>query len=406
MAHPLFMKKIPSPSFRSQNTPFSPIRKFVPLLEKVKKEGVKVYELHIGQPDLETPLQIRKKIKGFSEERLSYTPSPGTSRLRKAWQKYYQTMGLSLDVSEIIATIGGSEAIFFAFSAVCDAGEELIVFEPFYTTYNSYAAMTDIKLKPVTTKAETGFHLPDRKEIEKRVSKKTRGIIVCNPNNPTGTVYSKKELRMVTDIARKNNLFIISDETYRGFVYDGEEHCSIMEVPGAKSRAILLDSVSKGFSACGARIGCLVSKNKEIITAVTKFSQARLSLPMVEQEAVVPLLENPKKYIQKIVPEYRKRRDAAFKGLKEIPGIECLKPKGAFYVIVGLPVKDAEHFVKWMLTEFRLKGETVMLSPASGFYATPKLGKNEVRVAFVLSPKKITKAMKILKRALEEYQNV
>lgn len=396
-------KKTPKISTRAKKTPFSPIRKFVPLLEEVKKRGIEVYEIHIGQPDLKTPLPIRNKIKSFSKERLSYTASPGIDELRRAWQKYYRTVGLDFDIQDVVATIGGSEAIFFAFSAVCSPGEELIVFEPFYTTYNSYAAMTNTKLKPVTTKPETGFHLPRKSEIEKRVNKKTRGILICNPNNPTGTVYSKKELKTIAETAEKYNLFIISDETYREFVYDKEKHCSIMEIPGTQQRAILLDSVSKGFSACGARIGCLASKNKEVIAAVTKFAQARLSLPMVEQEAVIPLLKNPKKHIQEIIPEYKKRRDAVFKKLQKIPGVKCLKPKGAFYIIAGLPVKDAEHFTKWMLTSFSLKGKTVMLSPASGFYATPGLGKNEVRIAFVLSVPKLKRAMKILKKALQSY---
>lgn len=398
------MNKKPQISSRGENTPFSPIRKFVPLLEEIKAKGVKVYELHIGQPDLKTPSKILEKVKSFSQERLSYTASPGTLKLRGAWREYYKKSGIDFKISEIVSTVGASEGILFAFSAVCDPQEELLVFEPLYTTYNSYAAMTDVKLNPVTTKPETGFHLPPLKKIEEKVTQKTKGVLICNPNNPTGTVYSSKELKTIAQVARKHNLFIIADETYRQFVYGAEKHHSIVDFPKAEQRSIILDSVSKGFSACGARIGCLASKNKGVIETVTKFAQARLSLPMVEQEAVIPLLKNPKNYINQIVPEYRKRRDTAFQELQKIEGIRCQKPHGAFYIIVSLPVDNSEVFTKWMLKDFSWKGSTVMLSPASGFYATPGLGKNEVRIAFVLSAPKIKKAIQILKKGLQAYK--
>jgi len=397
-------KKIPNISLRAEKAPLSPIRKFVPFLQKTKKRGVLVYELHIGQPDLFTPPQILKKIKTFKEKIIRYTPSKGIPEVIAAWQKYYKGHKINFDTSEIIVTTAGSEAIFFAMTAICNPGEEIIVFEPFYANYNGYASMAGIKLVPLTTLAKEGFHLPRKKEIEKKITKKTRGILICNPNNPTGTVYAKKELEMLIDVAQKYNLFILADEVYREFVYDAKVHHSMMSFPRAHQRVILLDSISKRFSACGARIGCLASKNKKVIQAVTKFAQARLSSPMVEQLAIVPLLQNPKKYTQKIVKEYKRRRDTVFKELQKIPGIECLKPKGAFYTIVKLPVKDAEDFTKWLLTKFSYKGKTLMLAPASGFYATLGLGKDEVRIAFVLSPQKLKGAIEVLKKGLEKYK--
>ena len=391
-------------SRRAGKTPSSPIRKFVPLLEKVKKRGIKVYEIHIGQPDLSTPSQILNKIRSFKGKRLTYTPSTGIGELKSAWQRYYKSLGINFEPSEIVATIGGSEAIFFAFTAVGDPKDEILVFEPFYTSYNSYSAMTGIKLVPITTKANTGFHLPSPKKIEEKITNKTRAILICNPNNPTGTVYTKKELKDIVAIARKYNLFIISDETYREFIYDKQKHYSIINFRKIRSQAILLDSVSKRFSACGVRIGCLCSKNKEVIKAVTRFTQARLSLPMIEQKAIIPVLKKAKKYTKKVVDEYRKRRDTVFEELKKIPEVKCVKPKGAFYMIVKLPIKDSNDFAEWILTKFSFRGETVMVTPASGFYATRGLGKDEIRIAFVLSSPKLKRAIKILKRGLKVYK--
>ncbi|MFH0987480.1 MAG: pyridoxal phosphate-dependent aminotransferase [Patescibacteria group bacterium] len=393
-------------SRRSKEAQFSPIRKFVPLLLEAKKKGKKVFELHIGQPDLETPPEILRRIKKFKEKTLAYTPSAGIPEVQMAWKKYYKSVGINFDVSEIIITTGGSEAILFAFAAVCNPGEELLVFEPFYTNYNGYASVAGINLAALRTLSKNGFRLPEEEEIEKKITQKTRGILICNPNNPTGTVYRKKEIEMVIGIAEKHNLFILSDEVYREFVYDGERHYSIMDFPKTHQRAILLDSVSKRFSACGARMGCLASKNKEVIAAATKFAQARLSSPVVEQLAVVPLLENSKKYAKKIVGEYKKRRDEVFKELQKISGIQCLKPKGAFYITVKLPVKDSDDFAKWLIEDFSINKKTVMVAPASGFYATPGLGKNEIRIAFVLSSPKLREAIKILKVALEEYKKI
>jgi len=407
-------RKILDISKRAEEAQFSPIRKFVPFLEKAKKRGVEVFELHIGQPDLETPKEILREIKNFKGKILSYTNSIGIEEVRKAWQKYYKDVGINLDTSEIIVTTGGSEAIFFAFATICNPGQEIIVFEPFYTNYNGYASIAGIKLVPVRTFAKNGFHLPSQKEIEKKINKKTRGILICNPNNPTGTVYKKEELKMLAEIAKKRDLFILSDEVYREFVYDGEKHYSMMDFPEIQDRVILLDSISKRFSACGARIGCLASKNKKVIEGATKFAQARLSSPMVEQSAVIPLLKNSKKYTQKIVREYKRRRDTVFEALQKIPGIFCLKPKGAFYIIVKLPIKprsrdaslrgkDSDDFAKWLLTKFSFRGKTVMVASASGFYATKGLGKDEIRIAFVLSSKKLKEAMEIFKKGLEQY---
>ena len=397
------VKKILTISKRAKETQFSPIRKFVPLLEEVKKRGIDVLELHIGQPDLITPDEILKRIRNFNDKILSYTPSPGILETRHAWQKYYKSVGINFDVSDIIVTIGGSEAIFFAFATICSPGEEIIVFEPFYTNYNGYASMTGIRLIPLRTFAETGFHFPNKRTIENKINKKTRGILICNPNNPTGTVYKKKELIMIAAIAEKHNLFILSDETYREFVYDGEKHYSMMDFPNIRDRVVLLDSISKRFNACGSRIGCLASKNKEIIESATKFAQARLSAPTIEQIAAVPLLENSKQYTKKIAGEYKKRRNVVFEAIQKIPNIVCLKPKGAFYIIIKLPVRNSEHFTNWLLAEFSLRGKAIMVAPAAGFYATKNLGKDEIRIAFVLSCQKLREAMEILKKGLEKY---
>jgi len=396
-------KKILNISKRTQEAQFSPIRKFVPFLEETKKRGIKVFELHIGQPDLETPKEILREIRNFKDKILPYTNSLGIPEVRLAWQKYYRDFNIDFDISEILITAGGSEAILFAFATICSPGEEIIVFEPFYTNYNGYASLAGIKLVPVKTLAENGFHLPERKEIENKIGKKTRGILICNPNNPTGTVYTKEELKMIAKIAKARNLFILSDETYREFVYDGEKHYSMMDFPEVRDRVILLDSVSKKFNACGTRIGCLASKNKKVIEGATKFAQARLSVAIVEQRAVIPLLKNSKKYTRKIAAEYRKRRDTVFSALKKIPDVFCSKPKGAFYITVKLPIKDSDDFAKWLLMKFSFEGKTVMVAPASGFYATRGLGRNEIRIAFVLSSSKLKEAMEVFKIGLEKY---
>lgn len=396
-------KKFLNISKRADEAQFSPIRKFVPFLEETKKRGIKVFELHIGQPDLETPKEILRVIRNFKGKILPYTNSLGIPEVRLAWQKYYKDFDIDFDISEILITAGGSEAILFAFATICSPGEEIIVFEPFYTNYNGYASLAGIKLVPVKTLAETGFHLPERKEIENKIGKKARGILICNPNNPTGTVYKKEELKMIAKIAKARNLFILSDETYREFVYDGEKHYSMMDFPEVRDRVILLDSVSKRFNACGTRIGCISSKNKKVIEGATKFAQARLSVAILEQLAVIPMLKNSEKYTQKIAAEYRKRRDTVFSAVKKIPDVFCSKPKGAFYITVKLPIGDSDDFAKWLLTKFSFEGKTVMVAPASGFYATRGLGRDEIRIAFVLSSPKLKEAMEVFKIGLEKY---
>jgi len=393
-------------SKRAREAQFSPIRKFVPLLEQAKSKGLEVFELHIGQPDLPTPKEILNEIKSFKGKILSYTNSLGILETRKAWQKYYKDCGINFDVSEIIVTTGGSEAILFAFSAICDVNEEIIVFEPFYTNYNGYASISGVRLVPITTNIKDGFHLPSIKEILQKITKKTKGILICNPNNPTGTVYTKEELEMIAKIAKEKNLFVLADETYREFVYDNKKYHSMMEFKEIQDRVILLDSVSKRFSACGVRIGALASKNKAVIESATKFAQARLSSPMLEQLGVIPILKNSKKYTQNIVKEYKERRDVVLKELQKIPQVLFRKPSGAFYITIKLPIQNSDDFAQWLLTEFSFEGKTVMVAPASGFYATKGFGKDEVRIAFVLFSEKLREAMRIFKIALKEYQNL
>lgn len=393
-------------SKRAAQVQFSPIRKFVPLLQETKKRGLEVFEVHIGQPDLPTPSIMLQKIKSFPDKILSYTPSPGTNQLCQAWEKYFQDNHLNFSAHDLVSTVGGSEAILFAFAAVCQPNEELLVFEPFYTNYNGYAAIAGIKLNPIKTQAENGFHLPAKKIIEKNINRKTRGIIICNPNNPTGTVYSLKELKTIISLAKKYNLFVLADETYREFVYQGK-HFSLANFKEINQQVILLDSVSKKFSACGARIGVLASKNKKIIEAVTKFAQARLSLPSVEQWAAIPVLENSKKYIKPAYQEYKKRMDAVFIEAKKIKEAVVIQPNGAFYLMIKLPwLKNADHFARWLLTDFSHQGKTVMIAPGDGFYASKNSGSNEFRVAFVLAVSKMKEAMQILKIALEKYKKI
>jgi len=391
---------------RAENVQFSPIRKFVPLLQETKKRGLEVFEVHIGQPDLPTPSVMLARIKSFPDKILTYTPSPGITPLCQAWSKYFKDCDLNFGTNELISTTGGSEAILFAFAAVCQPREELLVFEPFYTNYNGYAAMAGIKLNPVKTKAEDGFHLPSKREIEKKINKKTRGIIVCNPNNPTGTVYTVQELKIIVELAKKYNLFILADETYREFVYEGK-HVSMATFKTIEQQIIVLDSVSKKFSACGARIGVLASKNKKIIEAALKFAQARLSLPSVEQWAVVPALENSKKYTHQAFKEYKKRRDVVFAEAKSIEEATVIKPNGAFYLMIKIPwLKNSDSFAKWLLTNFSHQNKTVMIAPGDGFYASRKSGKNEFRLAFVLAAPKMKEAIKILKIALKKYKKI
>lgn len=381
----------------------SPIRKLAAAAETRKKSGIKVYHLNIGQPDLPTPSVVFETIRELRLSTIAYAPSNGLPAALSAWKNYYRQVGIELSEKEIIITTGGSEAIVFAMCAVCDAGDEVIVFEPFYTNYNGFATIADVTLRPVPLSIENGFHLPPSREIEKHITTRTKAILVCNPSNPTGTLYSKNELRVLADLAVKHNLYLMSDEVYREFSYEGE--ClSVMNLPDIRDRAILLDSSSKRFNVCGARIGVLASHNKDVVSAAFKFGMARLSVASIEQLALVPLLNSPSQFTGPIVAEFRKRRDAVHETLKGIPGVTFYKPEGAFYIVIGLPVEDAEDFSRWLIEEYENGKETVLLAPAQGFYATKGKGKNEVRLAFMLNVGDMKKALEILKSALSAYK--
>lgn len=398
------MKNI-SISLRAQNTPSSAIRKLVPLADGAKDRGVEVYHVNIGNPDLPTPEVIREKIRGYSEKTIGYAPSSGILETILAWQKFYKDKEVSLDTRDILVTSGGSEGLIFAFLTVADPGDELIVFEPFYTSYAIIAAMGNITLTPVRTYVQDGFHLPKRETIESKISSKTRGIVVCNPNNPTGTLYTDREIGMLAEIARKHNLYIISDETYQELVFDGKKVLPFFSFASLRNQLIIVDSVSKRFNSCGLRIGCVASKNTDVMSAILRFAQSRLSVATVEQVAIVPMLYNHAHYIEEIKKIYQGRRDTVVASLKKIDGVTCVAPQGAFYIIPKLPIDDSDDFAAYLLTEFSDKGETVMVAPATGFYKTPGLGKDEVRIAYVLEEKKLERAIELLGIALHQYKN-
>ncbi|MBI3579019.1 MAG: pyridoxal phosphate-dependent aminotransferase [Ignavibacteriales bacterium] len=380
----------------------SPIRKLAATAEARKKTGVKVYHLNIGQPDLPTSPVVFETIQKLQLTTIAYAPSNGLPAALAAWKKYYDQIGIELEEKEIIITTGGSEAIVFAMCAICDAGDEILVFEPFYTNYNGFASLANVKLTPVSLSIENGFHLPRTEEIIRHITPRTKGVLICSPGNPTGTIFSRSEMQRLVDIVKDHNLYLLSDEVYREFAYEGEL-CSVMDFPEIRQQAILLDSSSKRFNVCGARIGVLASHNPEIVRTAFRFGMARLSVASIEQLALVPLLNSPKTYTQPIVEEFRRRRDTVYEGLKSIPGVTFYKPEGAFYIVIGLPVKDADHFAKWLIEEFELNKETVLLAPAQGFYASPGKGTNEVRLAFMLKIEDLKKSLAILKAALETY---
>ena len=395
----------PKLSHRAGMMPASPIRKLVPFADEAKKKGVKVYHLNIGQPDIATPKEFMNAIKNFDQEVLAYGHSQGSIEFREKLSEYYSRYNIELSPEEIVVTTGGSEAIIFAMMAVCEPGEEIIVPEPFYTNYNGFAVEAGVNLVPLTTYAETGFHLPGKEEIVSKISSKTRAIIFCSPNNPTGTVFTKGELETLAELAIEHNLFLLSDEVYREFIYEGT-HTSVMNIPGIESRAILLDSISKRFSACGARIGCLASKNKEVVETALRFGQARLCPPSIEQHGAMAALSLKEDYFRNMADEYRRRRDVVYEALMQIPGTVCKKPSGAFYIMAKLPVDDIEAFSQWMLTDFQFEGETTMIAPGPGFYATPGRGKDEARLAYVLNVEDLKKAMKALAVGIEKYNSL
>jgi aspartate aminotransferase len=390
-------------SHRVQNTQFSPIRKLAPLAAKLERRNYHVFKLNIGQPDLEMPEAVFKSIRKYKNKVLPYAPSEGFEHLIEAWQKYFSDFNLKFSEDEILVTTGASEAIIFALAATCDAGDEVIVFEPFYTNYQGFASIAQIKLVPIALSIENGFHLPPMKEIEKRISKKTRAIILCNPNNPTGAVYFRDELIELTKLIKKFKLWVINDEVYREFVYPPFKFCSLFDFRAIRDQIILVDSVSKRFNLCGARIGCLASHNKNLVKEIIKFAQARLSSPTLEQSILIPLLTHSQKYTRRLVKEYQKRRRLVIDELKMIPGIVFHEPEGAFYMMIKIPGLNTEHFARWLLEKFHLGKKTLMVAPAGGFYAS-NIGHDQIRISFCLSQKDLKKAIRIFKIALDKYK--
>ena len=384
----------------------SPIRKLVPFANAAKARGTSVYHLNIGQPDIPTPDGYWDSLKENLPKVLAYGPSQGLPVLRDAISSYYSRSGITISSDEIIITTGGSEAVFFAFMITCNPGDEVICFEPFYTNYNGFASMAGVKLIPVTSKPENGFHLPEVSEIESKITDKTRAILICSPNNPTGTVFSPAELKVLSGIVQKFNLYLLSDEVYRDFVFDNGSHLSTLELPEIEDRVIVMDSISKRFSSCGARLGNMISRNKDVLEAALKLGQARLCPPTLAQYGAAWIYEHlSENYYSDLLKTYENRRDVLIEELKNVEGVFFLKPEGAFYATIQLPVQDAEKFASWLLTDYNLNGETVMVAPAAGFYATKGLGLNEIRIAFVLSDDKMRKALKILKEGLKTYKN-
>ncbi len=381
----------------------SPIRKLTPLADRAKADGVKIYHLNIGQPDLHTPEPFLAGIREFAGQIVPYAPSQGLHETVAAWRAYYAGIDVEFELDQLLVTTGGSEAIFFAIMAVADPGDEILTFEPSYANYFGFARMASVQMVAVTLPASTGFHLPPAAEIEAKITPRTRALLFTTPGNPTGTVFSYDELRVLSDIAARHDLFLISDETYREIVFEGDRTMSMMKVSATRDRTILVDSVSKRFSATGARIGCLASPHAGVMEGVQRFAQARLAAPTVEQQAIVPLLCNAAAYTDLLAEVYRGRRDVVFRALQHIPGVRVSKPEGAFYALSGLPIDDGERFAAWLLTDFRLDGETVMVAPGDGFYSTPGLGTREVRFAYVLQDSDLSRAMTILSEALQVY---
>ncbi|MBO9201053.1 MULTISPECIES: pyridoxal phosphate-dependent aminotransferase [Niastella] len=389
-------------SSRGQLMPPSPIRKLVPYAEAAKKRGTKVYHLNIGQPDIETPEQILDAVRHADFKVLEYSHSAGNESYRRKLVQYYKKNGIEVDHTQIIVTTGGSEAILFGFMACLDAGDEVIIPEPFYANYNGFAVAAGVKVVPVTSSIDTGFALPPISAFEKLVTPKTKAILICNPNNPTGYLYSREEMETLKQIVQKHNLYLFSDEAYREFCYGGE-NISAMHLPGIEENVILMDTISKRYSACGGRIGALVTKNKQVLESVLKFAQARLSPPSFAQILGEAAIDLPDNYFDATKAEYMKRRDVLVKRLNDMPGVTCPNPLGAFYAMARLPIDNADTFCQWLLESFSYNGQTIMLAPASGFYGTPGLGKNEVRLAYVLNVDDLNKAMDCLQQALKEY---
>ncbi len=394
---------MPSISSKAVAMPASPIRKLVPFAEAAKKQGRKVYHLNIGQPDIETPEVVRAKMKELDLKVVEYSNSDGIEAYRQGLTKYYATKSIELTPDQIMVTTGGSEALVFAFMTCFNPGDEVIIPEPFYANYNGFAVMAGVKVVPVMSSIDTGFALPAIEAFEQLITERTKGILICNPGNPTGYLYSEHELQQLRDIAVKHDLYLMADEVYREFAYDGATPHSIMNLEGLDQHAIMIDSVSKRYSMCGARIGALITRNKEVMGAAMKFAQARLSPPTFGQMASMYALETPQEYFDGVVAEYVERRDILIDGLNTIPGVVCPKPKGAFYCIAQLPIDDSDRFCQWMLEHFEHNNQTVMMAPATGFYSRPEPGKQQVRLAYVLNKESLRSAVEVLRVALSVY---
>ena len=395
---------MPRISSRARSFPDSPIRKLAPLADAARGRGIHVHGLNIGQPDIPTPPEFLEALRGYDAKVLAYGRSEGEPELREAFADYYRQAGLAVSPGEIVVTAGGSEALLFAMQIVAEPGDEILCFEPFYTNYSAFARMSGVALKALPTEAAEGFHLPPEAVLRAALTPRTKAILLCSPNNPTGTVLTEDELEMVARLAGEHGLFVIGDEVYREFVYEGR-HTSVLAIPGLERRAILVDSVSKRYSACGARIGCLVSRHPDVVAAAIRFAQGRLCPPVAEQRAAAAVARLGLGFFDPIREEYRRRRDAAFEGLQAIPGVQCLQPAGAFYLMAELPVPDAEAFSRWLLTDFQKDGETVMLAAGPGFYAegSGARGRSQARLAYVLEVPKLARAMACLAEAVEAY---
>ena len=394
---------MPNISIKGKSMPESPIRKLVPYAEDAKKRGLKVFQLNIGQPDIETPKQAIQAVKNSNIKVLAYSRSEGSENYRVKLAEYYFKKKITINQNDIIVTSGASEALFFTLGSIMDPGDEIIIPEPFYANYNGFSIANGIKIAPITSTIDDNFSLPKISEFKKLINPKTKAILICNPNNPTGYLYSKDEIKKLVDIVKEYDLFLIADEVYREFTYDGYKHYSIMEEDSINQNAIMIDSVSKRYSMCGIRVGCVVSKNKEFMATAMKFAQARLSPPTFGQIAGEAALKTDASYFKQVSAEYVSRRDLLVEGLNKIEGVICPKPKGAFYAIAQLPVDDSDKFAQWLLEDFDLNGETIMVAPGAGFYSTPNTGINQVRIAYVLNKQSLQKAIDILEAALKVY---
>ncbi|MBR9974355.1 MAG: pyridoxal phosphate-dependent aminotransferase [Bacteroidetes bacterium] len=399
------MTPAPQLSHRASIMPASPIRKLVPLGDAAKQRGTHVYHLNIGQPDIETPPEFFDAVRAYQEKVIAYGNSQGIRLFIESLQEYYASLSIPLAFNDIVITTGGSEAIMFAMMAVAQPGDEILVFEPFYTNYNGFAIMAGVTLVPVGTKAEDGFHLPSAEEIEAHLTPRTRAMVICNPNNPTGTVLGDDELLMVRDLALKHNLYVLSDEVYREFAYEGAAR-SVLQLEGLEQHAVVMDSLSKRYSLCGGRMGAVISRNRAFMEVMLRFGQARLCSATLEQVGAAALVAAGAKYFDPMIAEYRQRRDATFEELQNIPGMLCRKPSGAFYIMAQFPVDDIERFAAWLLTDFSDGGETTMLAPGPGFYATPGRGTSEARLAYVLNAPECRRAVEIVARGIEAYNSL